>query len=321
MFILVNKTISEDLIYKVFDIVRRRGSLPLGVYDIDTDTLTRRIIHESEYIFIFIEDNDGCRLNIDFRYNPSLDRKYETDSCLNAIYCIYDYLIDIFYKQNRSKEQISEIKYILSFLIRDALILTNIVYTPTEDEVAHLIEEIVKEMLKITTYYNKFESPLVEVTKAPDNSLLHTEKIIIKFYNGNEENYNPTFTIEPTHFDKEYLKMIVKVLDPDSKDDIGDPSCGFYLLLLSIIKATAFDLNKILLKAGFRDFFPINDTDDAFLFTNKYKSPLDLKQVARECVLKGIINYIWKYIPHQWPKGKEYWNWIFGDYKTDFLSN
>ena len=98
----------------------------------------------------------------------------------------------------------------MTTIIRDALLLSNIVFDPLEKDMHHIIEEIVKEMLKSTTYYNKFVSPLVEVTKEPDEFDLTTTDIKIRFYNGSEENYNPSFIIKPDKHDKELANNIIR---------------------------------------------------------------------------------------------------------------
>ena len=169
-------------------------------------------------------------------------------------------------------------------------------------------------MLKSTTYYNKFVSPLVEITKDPDKSHFNKTDIKIQFYNGGEENYNPTFIIKPDKFDKEYLEMIKEVLNPESKSYTEDPSCGFHMLLYQVVKATTENLNEVLAKSGFRDFFSM-DMNNYLLFSTRTRDPIDIKYLARNCVLKGIVNYIWKYIPDEWTKDKDRWDWIFGEFQ------
>lgn len=314
MFLLVSSTVPEELFDKVFELVRIRADIPLSNYDIDATAMTMAITHYDDILFIIVEDKDGCRVKIRNRYRDGQKEfNYEADSCKHAIYIIYDHIIKYRYANRFSNETLDEIKYLMTTIIRDALLLSNIVFDPLEKDMHYIIEEIVKEMLKSTTYYNKFASPLVEVTKEPDESDLTTTDIKIRFYNGSEENYNPSFIIKPDKHDKEYLEMIKEVINPESKRYTEDPSCGFHMLLYQVVKATTENLNQVLAKSGFRDFFSM-DMNNYLLFSTRAKNPMDVQYLARNCVLKGIVNYIWKYIPNEYSRGKERWDWMFGEF-------
>jgi len=196
-------------------------------------------------------------------------------------------------------------------LIQDAILLYNISIDLKDENVDNLIEEIAKEMLKITRFYNTFESHSVEVVcKLTGLSIENKKQIKIQFYNGGEEKYNPRFEVT-LQMSKNLFKEAIK--DITNKDSIyytEDCSCGLYVLLRDIILATIDELNKNLNKLGFNNilYVTVNNIMDM-----TYLPKIHIKEAARICTLRGIIEYLKKYDKWDADTYNTKWQWLLTD--------
>lgn len=268
------------------------------------------ILCYTNVLFIVLEEENQYRIITTHISTTDFDFDVVCKSLPETIFELYQLALDDTYC-NVSKSDIKDVNEQIMALIQDAIFLYNISIDLKDENVDNLIEEIAKEMLKITRFYKTFESHSVGVAcKLTGLTIDNNKQIKIRFYNGGEEKYNPKFQVN-FHMSKNLFKEAIK--DITNKDSIyytEDCSCGLYVLLKDIILATIDELNKNLNKLGFNHILYVT-ADNIMDMTDLPK--LNIKEAARLCTLRGIVKYLKKYDKWDADTYNTKWQWLLAD--------
>ena len=268
------------------------------------------ILCYSNVLFIVLEEEKQYRIITTHISTTDFDLEVVCQSLPETIFKLYQLALDDTYC-NVSKSDIKDVNEQIMAFIQDAIFLYNISIDLKDENVDNLIEEIAEEMLKITRFYQRFESHSVTaVCKLTGLSIENKKQIKIQFYNGGEEKYNPHFEVT-LQMSKNLFKEAIK--DITNKDSIyytEDCSCGLYVLLRDIILATIDELNKNLNKLGFNNILYVT-ADNIMDMTSLSK--IHIKEAARICTLRGIIEYLKKYDNWDPNTYDTKWQWLLTD--------
>lgn len=268
------------------------------------------ILCYSNVLFIVLEEEKQYRIITTHISTTDFDLDVTCQSLPETIFELYQLALDDTYC-NVSKSDIENINEQIAALIQDAIFLYNISIDLKDENVDNLIEEIVKEMLKITRFYKTFESHSIDVKcNLTGLSTENKKQIKIRFYNGGEEKYNPRFEVTFKMSKNLFKEAIKDITNKDSIYYTEDCSCGLYVLLRDIILATIDELNKNLNKLGFNNILYVT-TDNIMNMT--YLPKIHIKEAARICTLRGIIEYLKKYDKWDADKYNTKWQWLLTD--------
>lgn len=268
------------------------------------------ILCYSNVLFIVLEEENKYRIITTHISTTDFDLDVTCHSLPETIFELYQLALDDTYC-NVSKSDIKDVNEQIMALIQDAIFLYNISIDLKDENVDNLIEEIAKEMLKITRFYKTFESHSVAVVcKLTGLSIENKKQIKIQFYNGGEEKYNPRFEVTLQMSKNLFKEAIKDIMNKDSIYYAEDCSCGLYVLLRDIILATIDELNKNLNKLGFNNILYVTTYN---IMNMTYLPKIHIKEAARICTLRGIVEYLKKYDKWDANTYNTKWQWLLTD--------
>lgn len=283
MILTYGKNIDDRLTKFVFDFVDkfapvRKKDESVIDYPGNVDKYVFSIIEE-DCVYVVLQGNVYNKFRTEAITVPTLAKAFEE---------IYDVIIDdesYKYKYN-SKEDINSYKQRVKELIEEALLIEHNVIEIEDEDIENILKRIVYEMVAVTKYYNKFMSQSIEVTSKITNKSIDSFdiKFNIRFYNGGEENYNPTLYVDYHVDSKKDLLSNLQLLIDKTSQTFTDSSCGFVKLLTLVTQATIEDINKALYKIGFDNIINEDDIKSKIIHYNG-----KLSDLARLCAVKGIV--------------------------------
>lgn len=197
------------------------------------------------------------------------------------------------------KKTLTDIDIKISRLVINLRMIYNICFDYDKDDLDHVIEEIIREMIKSTRLYRTFESQSIDVTTHVTDPEFEQYSIesCISFYNGDK--YAPKLKISYTNKHSEFnlVEALQNIVTLDSKSFTEDQSCGFVLLYIEILREALNEINNILREKGYNVYNVIDSDLYEVMIDNRINidDRMSLREEARHLVLKGIIGYLKKY--------------------------